>query len=395
MDRPDRSSRPWSRRTEVLAAVGFWLTLGLLTVVREAVRPWREDPIAAGEVAETLSEYGLWALLTPLVFALVRWRPGGREGWTARLAVQVAVGVVVALAVEYVSRGLLRPLLMGPPPGGGSWTLSATVTQLWFLDELVIYLAVLAVGYARAALGQARQRQAEADRLLADRAQLEAQLTEARLSALRMQLNPHFLFNTLNAVSALVERDPAGVRTMIARLSSLLRRVLDDDGAAEVALRDELAFLRDYLDVQRVRFQGRLRVEEDVPPALLEALVPPLLLQPLVENAVDHGVRRLEDGVGVIRLTAREKDSQLVLTVEDNGPGLGAKVANAPEAKGGVGISNTRARLAALYGPEGTLVICEPRGGGVVAEVALPLRLDPADGPADGDGAIAPTPAHA
>ena len=283
----------------------------------------------------------------------------------------MAVGVAVALAVEFVSRGVFRPLLVGPPPAGREWTLGGTVGGLWFLDELVVYLAVLAVGYARAALAQARERQAEADRLLADRARLEAQLTEARLQALRMQLHPHFLFNALNAVSALVERDPAGVRTLVARLSSLLRRVLDADTAQEVPLREEAAFLRDYLDVQRVRFQGRLEVEWDWAPGTLDAPVPPLVLQPLVENAVGHGLGRKEEGVGVVRVSSRRDGGRLVLAVEDNGPGLDGP----PSRPGGVGIANTRARLEALYGEAGALKVGPAAGGGVVAEVTVPLRL--------------------
>ena len=389
-------SRPWSRRAEALAAGGFWLVLGVLTVVREAVRPWRDDPITTGEVIESMAEVGVWALLTPVVFWVARRFAAERDAWAGRLALQLALGVAVALLVEWVSRGLLRPILLGPPPPDvpapfREWSVAVTVRQLWFLDELIIYLAVLAVGYARHALLRLRERQAEAERLLAERARLEAQLAEARLSALRMQLNPHFLFNTLNAVSALVERDPAGVRTMIARLSSLLRRVLDDDGAPEVPLRDELAFLRDYLDVQRVRFQGRLEVEEDLAPEALDALVPPLLLQPLVENAVGHGVRRIEEGVGTIRLGARVEADRLVLTVADNGPGLeapapGLEAGPAGEGSGGVGLKNTRARLDALHGAAGRLELRDAPGGGVLAEVTLPFRR----APAAGDGATLP-----
>jgi len=389
------SPRPWSRRTEVLAAGGLWLVLGLLTVVRESLRPWRGTPLTAGETAYAFVEFALWALLTPLVFWLAQ-RPSGREVRVRRLAIQLLVGVGIALSVESLTRGLFRPILVGPPPDGipfHEWTLAGTIRGLWFLDEFIVFLAVLAVGYARDALFHLRERQAEAERLLAERAVLEGQLAEARLSALRMQLNPHFLFNTLNAVSALVERDPAGVRTMIARLSSLLRRVLHGTDAPEVPLRDELAFLHDYLDVQRIRFQGRLDVEEHVDDGLLDALVPPLLLQPLVENAVGHGVSRLESGVGVIRLGAERRGGRLVLTVEDNGPGLTSlgwrsPTASGAQSTGGVGLTNSRARLETLYGNSGTLDLRPAVGGGVVAEITLPLRL-----PASGDGLASAPPA--
>ncbi|PAP78025.1 sensor histidine kinase [Rubrivirga marina] len=384
MARSEPSRRPWTRRAEALAAAAFWLALGLLTVTREALRPWRTDPMAAGEIAETLAEYGIWALITPAVFWLARRYPAERGAWAGRLVAQVGLGVVVALGIELLTRNVLRGLLLGPPEPGREWTLGAAFSQLWFLDELIIFLAVLAVGYARATLYRLREREAEATRLLAERTQLEGQLSEARLSALRMQLNPHFLFNTLNAVSALVERDPAGVRTMIARLSSLLRRVLDDDGSAEVPLRDELAFIRDYLDVQRVRFQDRLEIEESIAPETVDALVPPLLLQPLVENAIGHGVRRIEEGVGTIRLAARVDDGRLRLSVEDNGPGLDGGDGQAGSA-GGVGLRNTRERLHALYGDDAELALRDRPDRGVVAEVVLPFRPAP----------VAPEPAHA
>ena len=386
-------TQPWSRRAEALAAVGFWLVLGVLSVVRRAMGPWHTEGLPVGDVVETLAEYGIWALLTPIVFWVARRWPAEREAWAGRLAGQLVLGVVLALVVEAATRGVIRPLIGGPGGGPVAWTVGGSFRGLWFLDEFIVYLAVLAVGYARHALLRLRERQAEAERLLAEHARLEAQLAEARLSALRMQLNPHFLFNTLNAVSALVERDPAGVRTMIARLSSLLRHVLDDDGAPEAPLRDELAFLRDYLDVQRVRFQGRLEVEEAVAPETLDALVPPLLLQPLVENAVGHGVRRIEDGVGQIRLSAAREGARLVLRVEDNGPGLDAPP-DALAGSGGVGLRNTRARLDALYGDAGRLELRAAPGGGVVAEVSLPFRAAAA-ALASGDGAAAPLPAVA
>ena len=350
--------------------VGFWLTLGGLSAVRQGLSRWGDDrPVAWNEVVESFAEVGIWALLTPLVFWIARRYPVHRAAWAVRLAAQVALGIAVAFAVESLTRGVLRPILDGPLPAERAWTFVRTFARLWLLDELIIYVAVLAAGYARAALFQLQDRQLEAERLLADRARLEAQLTEARLSALRMQLNPHFLFNTLNAVSALVERDPAGVRTVVARLSSLLRRVLDSDAAASVPLRDEAAFVRDYLDVQRVRFQDRLRVEEHWAPDALDAQVPAMLLQPLVENAVGHGVSRLEEGEGVIRLGARRDGHQLVVTVADNGPGAVRTVRD-----GGVGLPNTRARLDALYGAAGSVELAPADGGGTVATVRLPFE---------------------
>ncbi|MGB3542926.1 sensor histidine kinase [Rubrivirga sp.] len=368
MTLPIVSDRPWTRRAEGVTVVGFWLLLGILTAVRESTRRWPGEEMDWGEIVETFAEIGLWALITPLVFWLARRYPAERGAWAARLAGQLVVGLAIAVAVEYVTRGVLRPILSAPIQPGREWTLAGTFNRLRFLDEFIVYLAVLTAGYARSAFFQVQERRAEAERLIADRARLEADLAQARLSALQMQLHPHFLFNTLNAVSALVERDPAGVRTLIARLSSLLRRVLEADGAQAVPLREEVSFLRDYLDVQQVRFQGRLEVEEDIEDGTLDALVPPLILQPLVENAVGHGVSRLEEGVGVIRLVARRDGDRLVLRIEDNGPGL----TGAAPTSTGVGLANTRERLEALYGDAAALSLRPGLEAGAEAEIDLP-----------------------
>ena len=371
--------RPWSRREDGIVTVAFWLGFGTLQAVREASRTWGVEPIAWGGVAETFAEVGLWALLTPAVFWIARRYPAERGAWAGRAAAQLALGTGVAIGIEALTRGLIDPVLAGPGPPDQAWTFASALGRLRFLDEFIIYLAVLATGYARAALFEVHERGIEAERHLAERAQLEAQLAEARLSALRMQIQPHFLFNTLNAVSALVERDPAGVRTLIARLSSLLRRVLDAPGEV-VPLREEAAFLRDYLDVQQIRFQGGLEVKEAWAPGTLDALVPPLVLQPLVENAVGHGVGRIEDGVGRIRVGSRCDGGRLVLTVEDNGPGPNAPAPGGPQTGGpqtggaGVGLENTRERLDALFGADASLTLETAPGGGAVATVVLPLR---------------------
>ena len=413
----DPAPRAWPVRTELAWTAAFWLGLGVLFVAREAARPWRESPLTAPEALGTLAEYGLWALATPVVFWAVARRPAGRGAWAGPLAVQAALAGAAALAVEAVTRGLLPELLptLRPPRPGGPWTLGGAVRGLWFLDEAVVALGVVVAGYARVALADARARRADAERSAADAARaaadrdraeadrqraeaesarLAGQLADARLGALRAQLHPHFLFNTLNAVSALVERDPEGVQTLVARLSSLLRRVLEVGDAAEVPLRDEVAFARDYLDVQRVRFQGRLATEEDVAVGALGVLVPPLVLQPLVENAVQHGVGRIEDGVGTVRVSAHVGDGpegrRLVLAVEDDGPGLDGPA----ERPGGVGVANTRARLDALYGDAARLTVGPRAGGGVRAEVVLPYR--PAGAArAPGDAAAQPVTARA
>ncbi|MEL6615211.1 MAG: histidine kinase [Bacteroidota bacterium] len=387
---PRPASPPWSRATEIGLVVGFWSVLGALALVRRQLDP--RGPSSGGNevLILTLAEYGLWALVTLAVFALVhrlRDAPGPRLG---RLLLYVAVAFVVAVLVEWVRQSLFAavfpeafearqrlgrgrgPFARGPrtpfEPG-----LEAIVTRLRFLDEFVIAVAVLIAAFARDALLRLRERESHA-------AHLEAQLADARLAALRMQLNPHFLFNTLHAVSALVERNPAGVRTMIARLSALLRRVLDGGDRHEIPLREELALVRDYLAIQQVRLGDRLVWVETVDDDVLDALVPALVLQPLAENAVGHGIARIE-GTGRIVVEARREGGDVILAIRDNGPGPGETTRELASGddnarSGGLGLSNTRQRLRALYGDAAAFWLQPDVDGGAVAEVRLPYHTD-------------------
>ena len=204
-----------------------------------------------------------------------------------------------------------------------------------------------------------------------------------------MQLNPHFLFNTLHAVSSLVERDPRGVRRMIARLSALLRYTLEEASAQEVPLRQELRFLHGYLEIQQIRFQGKLEVEEEIAREALDAFVPNLILQPLVENAIKHGASQIS-GVAQIGIQARREGERLILRVRDNGPGLGnapgdasddASGDGAPRPNRGVGLRNTRERLEGLYGTAQRFTLAPAEGGGLIAEVIVPYRTEPLSPP--------------
>ncbi|MEP0548605.1 MAG: sensor histidine kinase [Rhodothermales bacterium] len=373
--------RPWPRSAEWAAILGFWVLLGTLTLVRRALDPRGPAGLSAPDLLLTISEYVFWAALTPVVFAFVRRYPLEQADWARRLVVHLLLAFAVAAAVEVALLLIVRPMILAEFPRLGRMDRFArridpgrALARLQFLDELVIYLAILATGFARDYFLRFRERQAEAARLLTETTRLQAQLAEARLSALRMQLNPHFLFNTLHAVSALVERDPGGVRRIVARLSTLLRRALDDATPQEVPLRDELDFLRGYFDIQRVRFQDRLEIDEAVPPPLLDALVPNLILQPLAENAVEHGVSRLEHGTGQVEIAARRDGAMLVVTIRDNGPGLGDDHDGERSERGGVGLRNVRARLGALYGDAAHLTLTTADGGGSVATVTLPYH---------------------
>jgi LytS/YehU family sensor histidine kinase len=209
-------------------------------------------------------------------------------------------------------------------------------------------------------------RQVERERAL----RAEAHLHQAQLRALRYQLNPHFLFNTLNAISTLVVEGRGDEATeMIARLSDFLRLTLAGEGVPEIPLAEELDFVERYLEIEQVRFGERLHVRVDAAPGLAGHPVPALILQPLVENAIKHGVAPREVG-GRIAVTARRAGAALVLTVEDDGPGLGG---GAPTSTGGIGLTNTRDRLRQRYGDGASLSLDATSGGGLRATISIPL----------------------
>lgn len=377
--------------TELLLIFAFWTVLAVLTAASRLLDPrgpaFQPQLSPATPVTLAFAESYLWAVLTVLIFWLssrVSLEPRGNR--FGRVLLFLAVGIVTAMFVD-VATHFIRDALFDfvPRRRGPPVTWRTGLARLWFLDDLTVYFAVLAAGIARDIFARYRARHDETVRLTAQAAQLQAQLAEARLAVLSAQLNPHFLFNTLHAVSSLVERDPRGVRRMIARLSELLRVTLEGTNEQEIPLARELELLRLYLDIMQVRFQGRLVVDIVADDDVLDALVPNFVLQPLVENAVMHGVSKVE-GAGRIELRARRAGDDVVITVRDNGPGLtaspGADGAAAPAlprspregTSGGVGLTNTPARLEQLYGAEQHLSLRPAGDGGTVAEVVLPYH---------------------
>ena len=349
-------------RRELFFIFLFWTSLATLTVVNRLLDPRGGGfrPVSpAGPIALAFLESWIWAAVTPFVFWLSSRFNAERSRWTARIPILIAAGVAISVGVFFLV-AMARSEIFEVPRYRSAITPFREIGRLRFLNQFVTYLAVLAAGFAREYFLRDQLRATEAN-------VLQTQLAEARLDALRMQLNPHFLFNTLHAVSALVERDPSGVRKMIARLSELLRKTMESGAPNEVPLRDELALLRRYVEIMEIRFQGRLRVATNVPDDLLGALVPNLVLQPIVENALEHGAARAE-GEGRIAIEARRSGERVVLSVRDNGPGVSAG------ASSGVGLANTRARLEQLYGDEASLTLTTAPDGGALAEIALPFH---------------------
>ena len=354
-----------TRRDHALI-VAAWTGLGLLETVKGAFNArLLGQPIQWGLILLANMPWWLaWAALTPLVLALgrrFRLDQGGGRAVAIHLAAASAFALLHHLVVGtlyYYTRTRGIQVMIG-----GELRPMTLQIQLWnfffsfFVLNVVTYWAALGAYYALVFHRQARDGELRA-------ARLEADLHAARLDALRMELNPHFLFNTLNTIAALVEREDRGPAVaMLARLGELLRATLEHGSDPEVPLERELEFLGIYLEIVSTRFSDRLRVETAIAPGVRGAMVPTLILQPLVENAVRHGVA-LRPGQGRIVIGAREAEGGLELTVLD--------CAERPSR--GVGLENTRRRLAQLYGAAARLRLDPlPRGNGTLVTVSLPL----------------------
>jgi LytS/YehU family sensor histidine kinase len=242
--------------------------------------------------------------------------------------------------------------------------------EMFFLSfdwEMMTYWAL--VGFSHALNSH---RESQEQRVTA--AQLEARLAEARLQSLQSQLHPHFLFNTLHTISALMHRDTEAADEMLARLSDLLRLSLDRTGTQQVTLKEEIDFVGKYLDIERTRFGDRLQVLVDIDPETLDASVPNLILQPIVENALKHGIAR-QIGGGQVRIRAARDRDELVLLVRDTGPGLPAAKLTALNT--GVGLRNTRSRLEELFPSRHRFEFHEPAEGGLAVEIRIPFIIRP------------------
>jgi signal transduction histidine kinase len=310
-----------------------------------------------------------WAMATPFVLRLGRRYPPVQVRpvftWVAHLAACATIGLIAAALTAWLEE-LLNPWAKSLPqePFGHLW-LHKFYNGL--LAYLFLYSATLLVSYNLDSRERLAVQQTET-------ARLNEQLSKAQLSALRRQIEPHFLFNTLNAIAGLVRegRNDAAI-SMIVGLSDFLRRVLEDSNRQKVPLGEEMEFLQKYLDIQKVRFAERLQVSVEVPAELLPAQVPSLILQPMVENAVKHGIAKRAQG-GAIRISAVRSNGMLTLRVYNDGPSLPA---DWEKTHSGIGISNVRTRLQSLYGNAFELSMRNQAPGGVEASVSVPFVSAP------------------
>jgi two-component system LytT family sensor kinase len=330
-------------------------------------------------IRRTLPSWIINAVLAPGVLYLARRFPLDRGRWPVVLPIHLLGASVFAVAhlggtaVYYAAiDGALErvPLVL------------VKYMTIYFILDMLIYCGIVGASHAVRYYREARVREVATVRL-------QESLTQARLAALRGQLNPHFLFNTLNAITTMaLKREHDNVVVTLGYLSELLRVSLDDRLPQEVALADELDLLERYLEIQRIRFGDRLTVTRDVDEDVLDALVPIMILQPLAENAIVHGIAPIT-GPGELRLRAARRNGKLVLEVSDTGPGFGTKVPigassdaitprrpadNGKRPSGGIGLANTRARLAQLYGDQWSFEVGSGSNGGALVTVTIPFR---------------------
>lgn len=348
-------------RTALLVVVAGVLTVMEVTQTYLQLSAAGEPITPVDAVLLTGPIWILWAVLAPLVFAIASRLPleKGPRGRTLLLHLVAGIGLSTLHTLLYVPLMMLSGLPEHWGVGFGAAIEKYLVVRTHL--NLLVYAAISAVYYGLDMHRRARERE-----LLT--AELQASLARSKLDALRMQLNPHFLFNAMHVVSTLILRgENASANRVLGRLSGLLRASLDGAETHEVALRRELAWLERYLEIERIRFSDRLSIEIDAPEALLEASVPYLALQPLAENAIRHGIAPRIEG-GRVRIAARRVRERLELEVWNDGPGLPAGY------REGVGLSNTRARLAQLYGAAASLTLRSAAQGGVSAVVSVPWR---------------------
>jgi len=318
--------------------------------------PWRYVVFAA------VCFSSLWLLLTPLIIALAKRFPLERRRWLSLALLHLFFAALVA----FVQLATYNALVLLAQASSKNPFTAKRVFQLVVANYdygILVYCVILFIhrtwdNYEKLKIEQLRA------------AQLQAELATAQLQALKSQLHPHFLFNTLNTIAVLIREDPHHAGRLVELLSDLLRHTLKTSTEQEVALQQELALLQLYLDIEQTRFGERLSIRMSVAPDTLAAKVPNFILQPLVENAIRHGIAKRR-GLGVIEINAARKNGELHLEVRDNGYGLAP---NDESKKTGIGLRNTCTRLQTLYGEKGVFTLAPIDGGGARAEIVIPFR---------------------
>jgi two-component system, LytTR family, sensor kinase len=370
----ESSGRNSGRKAYFVA--GVWLVWAVIATLSYA-RHYFEDSHAGWprgawpDILDWFACFFPWALFTPAIFWFEERFALKSPKWMQRLGMLLVAGLVFGYAGLQlgavirlgVDRSFGRPVTLA--------NLSWSVCRVELFWEQFFFWSTFAAGWALRTFAQYHRRAREATQLALEKAQLEASLQRAELENLRMRLNPHFLFNTLQNISVLTQQNPKVASQMLTRLGDLLRVALRRDVQAETTLEDELSLTKDYLAVEKMRLGDRLTVLEDVEAGTERALIPSFLLQPLVENAVIHGLRGASQA-GTIVMQARREGHRIVLTVADNGRGLPENWCDG--LKAGVGLSSTQDRLARMYLGEHDFQIRKLAEGGTEVRIVIPYR---------------------
>jgi two-component system, LytTR family, sensor kinase len=355
-------------RTRWILILCAWTIVGLLFTVREivvaSVHGGHVNWVIVGVIE--LVYWNVWAACTPLVVALAKRFPLTGQRFVSHIAIHTVTSFMMAplgsVTAYFLSRGLLELLFRMTDPGALRLlsTFTVSVLSMSFTGILTYWLVVglyQSVHFYQAAM----ERQTIA-------AQLETQLSHAELENLKSQLHPHFLFNSLHTIGVLMQEDVEAASHLLVSLGDLLRMALERR-ENEITLRSELEFVGKYLEIEQTRFHDRLKVRMDVPPDLLGVYVPSLVLQPLVENAIKHGIS-VDSAAGRLEIAAQRNNGRVSLRVRDDGPGL----APGSRLRFGVGLTNVQSRLKQLYGEESSLELTRGDGRGCEAIITIPLR---------------------
>ncbi len=361
------------RRWVRLAAIwGIWTFIGAVFTLQGYFTSYRsERPMLFTDSLYIQMTWSyLWALVTPLVLWAAARLPIERSNWIRSTLLHIPISVVLSVVLTALGRVLIWlnfGYRMSKPLTFESVT---TFVVSNFSEGIGIYMLIALTSYAYNYYTRYREGQLRT-------LQLEAQLSQAQLQALKMQLHPHFLFNTLHSISALLNKDVESARKMITRLGDFLRLTLENSGTQEVTLKQEMEFLTCYLEIERIRFQNRLVTRVELDERTLRAKVPNLILQPIVENAIRHGIAP-RSSPGFIDIAAKQLDGRLRIQVRDNGPGLPEHPTSQNQFKKGLGLVNTETRLKRLYGADHLFDLSNDPAGGLIVTLEIPFHTDSA-----------------
>ena len=325
-----------------------------------------------GSLSESLPGFYLWFAFTPLIFWLAKKFGFGKDrNWILNLVIHLVLSYLVVSVYLFLTSVYYVNLMQVP---GKTLTLWERFFDRFYMTghyHIIIYWAILAAGISFEYYKKYRQREIEASQLLLHSTKLESQLAKAQLDSLKMQLHPHFLFNTLHAVSALIDDDPKRARKVIARLGELLRSTLDIAEQQTIPLEQEIGLTKLYLEIEQERFGDKLNVKIDIKDSDFDCMVPTLILQPLIENAIKHGIKDAKK-TAVIEIKASQTNKRINISVSDNGPGF--PESDSIEIKDGIGLSNTKARLDQLYGKDHAFEISNSKTGGALIQIDIPCK---------------------